>query len=183
MRQPAAFRMSHALLQQEPEWFARHRWRVIEPLASERIATPHGANDQVLLAICSNKAPNVGSAAFARSPPARAFRPAIIIENIMQPGHGRLILRDGTDLPVGYCLLQSQGAGGCRGILIGNIRSLDQNALLKPIQIALDNEPAFAALVISHSERHVRFATNLGQLSSRAQARIRLDSRPVAVSR
>jgi hypothetical protein len=102
----------------------------------------------------------------------------------MHPGHGRLILRDGTDLPVGYCLLPPQAAEGCRGILIGNIRSIDRNAFLKPIRIALeDDEPAFMAHVISHSERHVRFVTNLGQLRSRAKARIGPNYRPVAASR
>lgn len=101
----------------------------------------------------------------------------------MQPGHGRLILRDGTDLPVGYCLLPSRTAEGCRGILIGNIRSIDRNAFLKPIQIALDDGHPFVAQVISHSERHIRFVTNRGQLSSRAKVGIKRNYRPVAASR
>lgn len=123
------------------------------------------------------------SAAFAHYPPARAFRPAIIIESIMQPGHGRLILRDGTDLLVGYCLLHCYTAGGCRGILIGNIRSVDQSAFLKPIKIALDEGNAFVAHVVSHSERHIRFATDLGQLIVRAKGRFgRRSGRPLAVN-
>ncbi|WP_139218978.1 hypothetical protein [Bosea sp. CRIB-10] len=101
----------------------------------------------------------------------------------MQPGHGRLILRDGTDLPVGYCLLPSPIAGDCRGILIGNIRSIDRNAFLKPIQIALADGHAFVAHVISHSERHIRFVTNNSQLSSRADVGIRGNYRPIAASR
>ena len=80
----------------------------------------------------------------------------------MKPGQGRLILRDGTDLPVGYCLLDSEAAHGCRGILIGNIRSIDQSAFLKPIQIALGEGKAFVARVVSRSERHIRFATDCG---------------------
>jgi hypothetical protein len=80
----------------------------------------------------------------------------------MQPGQGRLILRDGTDLPVGYCLLDSEGAHGCRGILIGNIRSIDQNAFLKPIQLVLGEGNALFAHVVSRSERHIRFATERG---------------------
>jgi len=100
----------------------------------------------------------------------------------MQPGHGRLILRDGTDLLVGYCLLHSKSAGGCHGILIGNIRSVDQTAFLKPIRIALDEGNAFIAHVVSHSERHIRFVTDLGQLVSRAKRRFgRRSSRPIAV--
>jgi hypothetical protein len=58
------------------------------------------AINQVFLAIRSNKVLPESSAAFARFPPARAFRPAIIIENVMQPGERRAILRDGADLPV-----------------------------------------------------------------------------------
>jgi len=139
------------------------------------------ANYEVLLAICSDKAPSVMSAAFARSPPARAFRLAIIIEIIMQSGHGRLILRDGTDLPVGYCLLQPLATEGCRGILMGNIRSLDPKALQKSIQIALDDESTFAAVVIGLSERHVRFVANPGQLSGPMKASIGLDYRLLAV--
>ncbi|HEV7324362.1 MAG TPA: hypothetical protein VGN91_04790 [Bosea sp. (in: a-proteobacteria)] len=101
----------------------------------------------------------------------------------MQAGHGRLILRDGTELPVGYCLLPSQTAEGCRGILIGSIRSIDRNAFLKPIQIALADGHAFVAQVISHSERHIRFVTNRGQLSSQTKVDLRRDCRPVAASR
>jgi hypothetical protein len=99
----------------------------------------------------------------------------------MQPGHGRLILRDGTDLLVGYCLLHCYTAGGCRGILIGNIRSIDRNAFLKPIQIALADGHAFVAHVIGHSERHIRFVTN--RLSSRTKVGIRRNYQPVAASR
>ncbi|MCA0421151.1 hypothetical protein [Bosea beijingensis] len=100
----------------------------------------------------------------------------------MQSGHGRLILRDGTDLLVGYFLLHSHAAGGCRGILIGNIRSIDRSSFLKPIKIALDEGNAFVAHVISHSERHIRFATDLGQLISRAEGRFgRRSSRPLAI--
>ncbi len=101
----------------------------------------------------------------------------------MSPGHGRLILRDGTDLPIGYCLFRSQAAGGCRGILIGNIRSVDQSSLLKPIKIAPDDGNAFVAHVISHSERHVRFATSLDQLISRSKRSGDRRGRPLAVSR
>jgi hypothetical protein len=101
----------------------------------------------------------------------------------MQPGHGRLILRDGTDLLVGYCLLHSHAAGGCRGILIGNIRSIDQSAFLKPIKIVLDEGNAFVAHVVSHSERHIRFATDLGQLIFRAKGCFgRRSHRPLAVN-
>jgi len=89
----------------------------------------------------------------------------------MNPGHGRLILRDGTDLPIGYCLFRSHAADGCCGILIGNIRSIDRGSFLKPIKIALDDGNAFVARVISHSERHVRFVTNLGQLIARSKGR------------
>lgn len=101
----------------------------------------------------------------------------------MQSGHGRLILRDGTDLPVGYCLLSSPIAQGCRGILIGNIRSIDRNAYLKPIHIALADGHAFVAHIISHSERHIRFVTDNSQLSSRANVGIRGSYRPIAASR
>ncbi|MGN6097596.1 MAG: hypothetical protein ACTHP8_15325 [Bosea sp. (in: a-proteobacteria)] len=96
----------------------------------------------------------------------------------MKSGHGRLILREGIELPVGYCLLHSHGANGCDGILIGNIRSIDQKTFLKPIRILLDEGRAFMAHVVSHSERHIRFATNLGQLISRGKGRFR--RRPAA---
>lgn len=100
----------------------------------------------------------------------------------MQPGHGRLILRDGTDLIVGYCLLRSHAASGCCGILIGNIRSIDQSIFLKPIKIALGEGNAFVAHVVSHSERHIRFATDLGQLISRTKGRFgRRSGGPLAV--
>lgn len=101
----------------------------------------------------------------------------------MHPGHGRLILPDGTDLPVGYCLLHSRAANGLRGILIGNIRSIDQSAFLKPIKIVLGDRDAFVAHVIGHSERHIRFATDFGQLISRTKGRFgRRSGRPLAAS-
>lgn len=99
----------------------------------------------------------------------------------MKSGHGRLILRDGTDLPIGYCLFRSEAAGGCCGILIGNIRSVDRGSFLKPIHIALDDGNALVAHVIGHSERHVRFVTSLGKLISRSKGRIpRTRGGPVA---
>lgn len=136
---------------------------------------------EVLLAICTNEAPCVKGAAFARTPPARAFRPASKIEITMEPGHGRLLLRDGTDLPIGYCLIRSQTTNGCRGILIGNIRSVDRRIFLKPIKIALNDGSAFVAHAIGHSERHVRFVTNLGQLISRYKSQIGRRGRPQTV--
>lgn len=111
------------------------------------------------------------------------FRPAIKIEIIMKSGHGRLILRDGTDIPIGYSLLRSESTNGCRGILIGQIRSVDWSCFLEPIRIALDNGRAFAAHVVTHSERHVVFVTSLGQLISRSKRRLpRRRGRPLAVA-
>lgn len=90
----------------------------------------------------------------------------------MKSGHGRLILRDGTDLPIGYCLFRSEVGVGCYGILIGNIRSVGQDRFLKPIKITLNNGDALVAYDTGHSERHVRFVTNLGRLMSRSKGRL-----------
>ena len=101
----------------------------------------------------------------------------------MKAGHGRLILHDGTDLLVGYCFVHSRAANDCRGILIGNIRSIDQNTFSGPIKVAFDGENPFVAHVVSHSERHIRFATDLGQLTFRAKGRFsRRSGRPLTVS-
>lgn len=89
----------------------------------------------------------------------------------MNSGQGRLILCDGTDLPIGYCLFRSEPAVGRCGVLIGNIRSVDRDSFLRPIRIALSDGNAFSAHVISHSERHVRFVTSLGQNLSRSRSR------------
>lgn len=101
----------------------------------------------------------------------------------MKSGHGRLILRDGTDLRIGYCLFRSEAAHGCRGILIGNIRSLDQDIFHKPIEIGLGDGSALVAHVISHSERHVRFVTSPEQLNSWSKNRFqRRRNRPLALA-
>jgi len=93
-----------------------------------------------------------------RTPPAcSSARPAIKIENNMISGHGRLILRDGTELPVGYCLFYAHCFSWCSGMLIGNIRSVDPGTFSKPIEVALDDGRVLLALGTGHSDRHVRF--------------------------
>lgn len=139
---------------------------------------PHGAIYDRLLSDQNGRLMETALPLRASSRP--SIRPAIIIENIMEPGHGRLILRDGTDLPVGYCILQSQAADGCRGILIGNIRSIDAKAFLTPIKLSLGEQHVFAAHVISHSERHVRFVSILDWLGRRTKARFGTNKRPMA---
>ncbi|MGF7056105.1 hypothetical protein GGC47_005321 [Bosea sp. OAE752] len=55
----------------------------------------------------------------------------------MKSGHGRSILRDGTDLSIGYCFAQNESGPGCQGTLIGNIRSVDPGSFGNSFRLVL----------------------------------------------
>ena len=78
----------------------------------------------------------------------------------MQSGHGRLILRDGTDLPIGYRLAYDGFGHWCSGTLIGNIRSVDPGSFSKNMVAQLDDNSEIVLLVIGYSDRHVSFVAS-----------------------
>ena len=75
----------------------------------------------------------------------------------MFSGHGRLILRDGTDLPIGYRLVHNEFGSWCSGILIGDVRSVDPGSFCEGVDVELDGRYKLIALITGYSERHLSF--------------------------
>jgi len=86
-----------------------------------------------------------------------AVRPAIKIENVMLSGHGRLILHDGTDLPIGYRLVHNEYGSWCSGTLIGNVQSVAPGSFCEGVDVELDGRLRLVALITGYSERHLNF--------------------------
>ncbi len=78
----------------------------------------------------------------------------------MKSGHGRLILRDGTDLPIGYRLVFDEFGHWCSGTLIGNIRSVDPGRFCEDMTAQLDDNSEIVLLVTGYSDRHVSFVAS-----------------------
>ncbi|RYF30718.1 MAG: hypothetical protein EOO23_04490 [Comamonadaceae bacterium] len=75
----------------------------------------------------------------------------------MKSGQGRLILRDGTDLPIGYRLMHNEYGLWCSGTLIGDLRSVDPGRFTHGLKALLADGTYIALLVTGHSDRHVTF--------------------------
>lgn len=78
----------------------------------------------------------------------------------MKSGHGRLILRDGTDVPIGYHLAHDDPRLWCQGTLIGDMRSIDPGSFCKDLRVDLDDGIKMVVLVTAHSDRHISFVGN-----------------------
>lgn len=87
------------------------------------------------------------SAAFARYLPPIAVGRTIKTENVMKSGQGRLILRDGTDLPIAYRLVHNEYGSWCSGTLIGDIRSVDPGSFSQGMRAELEDESDIVLLV------------------------------------
>ncbi len=75
----------------------------------------------------------------------------------MKSGQGRLILRDGTDRPIGYRLMHNEFGDWCSGTLIGDMRSVDPGGFGHGLKAQLADGTAIALMVTGHSDRHVTF--------------------------
>ena len=92
----------------------------------------------------------------------------------MKSGQGRLILRDGTDLPIGYRLVYNEFGCWCGGTLIGDMRSVDPGGFCEGLKAKLDDNSEIALLVTGYSDRHVSFVAKfeLGTSLDRGNARV-----------
>jgi len=75
----------------------------------------------------------------------------------MKSGHGRLILCDGTDLPIAYRLQSDQLGHWCTGTLIGDVRSADPGGFGEGLKARLDDGRDIALLVTGYSDRYISF--------------------------
>ncbi len=75
----------------------------------------------------------------------------------MKSGQGRLILRDGTDRPIGYRLMHNEFGPWCGGTLMGDIRSVDPGTFSHGLKVELADGTTIALLVTGHSDRHLTF--------------------------
>lgn len=74
----------------------------------------------------------------------------------MKSGHGRLILRDGSDVAVSY-LLNDFGSW-CSGTLIGDMTAIGPADFSRGLKVRLEHGPDLVPMVIGHSEIHLTFA-------------------------
>jgi len=75
----------------------------------------------------------------------------------MKSGQGRLILRDGTDLPIAYRLVHNEYGSWCSGTLIGDIRSVDPGSFSQGMRAKLEDGYDIVLLVTAYSDRHLSF--------------------------
>jgi len=92
----------------------------------------------------------------AREHRPNADRSAIKIETVIKSGHGRLILRDGSDVAVSY-LLNDFGSW-CSGTLIGDMKAVSPDDFSHGLKVRLEDCSDLVPMIIGHSEIHVTFA-------------------------
>lgn len=83
----------------------------------------------------------------------------------MKSGHGRLILRDGSDVAVSY-LLNDFGSW-CSGTLIGDMTAVSPADFSHGLKVRLEDGPDLVPMVIGHSEIHVTFAARYNARTTR----------------
>uniref|UniRef100_A0A9E7ZYL7 Uncharacterized protein n=1 Tax=Bosea sp. NBC_00436 TaxID=2969620 RepID=A0A9E7ZYL7_9HYPH len=82
----------------------------------------------------------------------------------MKSGHGRLILRDGSDVAVSY-LLNDFGSW-CSGTLIGDMTAVGPADFSRGLKVRLEDGPDLVPMVIGHSEIHLTFAARYNARSA-----------------
>ncbi len=85
----------------------------------------------------------------------------------MLSGHGRLILRDGTDLPIGYRLVHNEFGSWCSGTLIGDVSSVDPGSFGEGVNVELDGRYLLVVLITAYSDRHLSFVANFAPAAER----------------
>ena len=85
----------------------------------------------------------------------------------MKSGQGRLILRDGTDLPIAYRLVHNEYGSWCSGTLIGDIRSVDPGSFSQGMRAQLGNGHEIVLLVTAYSDRHLSFVAKFDGSAAR----------------
>lgn len=84
----------------------------------------------------------------------------------MLSGHGRLILRDGTDVPIGYRLVHNEFSSWCSGTLIGDVRSVDPGDFSEGVNVELDGRFKLIALITGYSDRHLSFVAKFDRAAA-----------------
>ena len=75
----------------------------------------------------------------------------------MRTGLGRLILRDGTDLPFSYNMANGEFGGICNGSLKGDIWSIDPREFAVRMNFHTEDGLRIGLLVTHHSDRPLTF--------------------------
>lgn len=75
----------------------------------------------------------------------------------MKSGHGRLILRDGTDVSLEYRLATAEGGTQRQGTLIGDLSTIDPGEFTYKVRYVPADGEAFALLVTTFTDRHLAF--------------------------
>lgn len=101
----------------------------------------------------------------------------------MISGHGRLILHDGTDLPIGYRLVHNEYNSWCTGTLIGDVRVVDPGIFSKGVDIELEGRVRLVALITGYSERHLSFVAKYDRADTQELSSHRVSMLPDGVTR
>lgn len=83
-------------------------------------------------------------------------------ESIMKSGQGRLILRDGTDVPLQFSFTDPNGARR-HGSLIGDLSQIDPGEFAYKLRYALADGNTIALLVTKFSDKHLTFIVDFDE--------------------
>lgn len=83
-------------------------------------------------------------------------------ESIMKSGQGRLILRDGTDVPLQFSFTDPNGVRR-HGSLIGDLNQIDRGEFAYKLWYALADGNTIALLVTKFSDKHLTFIVDFDE--------------------
>lgn len=75
----------------------------------------------------------------------------------MKSGQGRLILRDGTDVPLEYRIAHQEFGSRCQGSLIGDLSTVNPGIFAERLQFISSDGMKVALLVTNYSDSHLTF--------------------------
>jgi hypothetical protein len=83
----------------------------------------------------------------------------------MKSGQGRLILRDGTDVPLDYCLATLKDGTRRHGSLIGDLSKIDKGEFAYLARYVPADGEEFALLVTTFNDNYLTFVSPVVQLA------------------
>jgi hypothetical protein len=85
--------------------------------------------------------------------------------NVMRTGQGRMILRDGAEVPLTYCLAILKDRSRCHGTLFGDLSQIDAQEFTSTIRYVLADGEQFMLRVTTSSDVDLTFVGDLDQLA------------------
>ncbi|WP_114853052.1 hypothetical protein [Bosea caraganae] len=81
----------------------------------------------------------------------------------MKSGHGRLILRDGMDVPLDYCMAALKEGARRHGSLIGDLSKIDAGEFAYTIRYVPADDDEFTLLVTTFHDNYLTFVSDVVQ--------------------